>query len=244
MNTSAITFAQVTKKFRIPHERRSTLREHFIGLFRPLTYEMFCAVDRMTIEVSKGEFLGVIGMNGSGKSTFLRLIAGIYPLHEGHISVQGRIAPFLELGAGFQPELSGRENIYLYAALLGLTRRQIHERYHAIVAYADMVRFMDQRVKNYSSGMQARLAFAISIHVNADILLVDEVLAVGDADFQERCFETFRKLKKEGKTIIFVSHDLLEIKRFSNRVLWMDYGKIRMLGNPHQVVSDYEHTHV
>ncbi len=240
MNTSPIvTFRNVTKRFRIPHERRDTLREHFVRLFSPLTYETFRAVDSIILDIQPGEFLGIIGTNGSGKSTVLRLIAGIYPLHEGQIQVNGHVAPFLELGAGFQPELSGRDNVYLYGALLGLTHTQLSQKYDKIVSYAGLARFMDQKVKNYSSGMQARLAFSISVHADADILLVDEVLAVGDAEFQERCFETFRELKRKGKTIVFVSHALQEVERFADRVVWLERGQVREVGSPHSVIESY-----
>jgi ABC-type polysaccharide/polyol phosphate transport system ATPase subunit len=234
-----IRLSGVTKSFRLPRERRDTLREHFIGFMRPRAHDELVAAHDLSLEVGQGEFLGVVGANGSGKSTLLKLIAGIYPVHTGTIRVEGRIAPFLELGSGFQSELSGRDNVFLYAALLGLSRREAAERYDAIVAFAGLAGFMDQMVKNYSSGMQARLAFAISMHADADVLLVDEVLAVGDGEFQARCLASFERLKQEGKTVVFVSHDLDTIERFSDRVLWLERGKARMLGSAQETLASY-----
>jgi len=237
--TDAIRLTDVTKTFRIPRERRDTLREHFVSILRPRHYDALVAADRLSLSIPHGEFFAVVGANGSGKSTFLKLIAGIYPAHEGAIEVVGRIAPFLELGAGFEPELSGHDNIALYGALLGLTREEVRTRYSDIVAFAGLEGFMDQKVKNYSSGMQARLAFAISMHADADVLLVDEVLAVGDTQFQARCLASFERLKQEGKTVVFVSHDLEAVARFADRVLWLEKGRVRALGRAAETLASY-----
>lgn len=183
MSQSVIRVKNVIKEFKIPHERIDTLREYFIHAFHPKSYEVFLALNNVSFEVRRGEFLSIIGRNGSGKSTLLKIIAHILKPNSGTVIVDGSISPFLELGVGFQAELSGRENVFLYGALLGFSRAEMKRRYDAIVSFAELERFMDQRVKNYSSGMVVRLAFAIAIQAEADIFLVDEVLAVGDIDF-------------------------------------------------------------
>ncbi|MBM3256523.1 MAG: ABC transporter ATP-binding protein, partial [Candidatus Moranbacteria bacterium] len=170
-NNVAISAQNITKTFLVPHERISTLRGAFINIFKTKAYEKFTALDNVTFSVKKGEFFGIIGRNGSGKSTLLKILAGIYAANQGKIEIGGRISPFLELGIGFNPELSGRNNIYLNATVLGLTKKQIDEKFSKIVAFSELRRFIDQKVKNYSSGMQVRLAFSVAIHANRDILL-------------------------------------------------------------------------
>lgn len=236
----AIKVEHLTKTFTIPHERRDTLKEHFINVFRPMNYETFRAVDDVSFEVKKGEFLGIIGPNGAGKSTLLKLIAGVLKPTSGMVTVNGGISPFLELGVGFQPELSGHDNVFLYGALLGLSRKAIKERYNTIVEFAELERFMDQKVKNYSSGMQLRLGFSITAHADADILLVDEVLAVGDESFQQKCVARMEGFKKKGETIIFVSHQLGQIEKICSRATWLDTGKIKMTGESTKVVGLYQ----
>ncbi len=221
-----IELKNVTKTFKLPHERRDSLKEHLFNFWRPRTYEIIKAVDDVSLSIQPGEFVGIIGPNGSGKSTLLKLIAGVLYPNEGSITVRGRISPFLELGVGFQPELSGHDNVYLYAAILGLSPRQIRERYKQIVAFAELDRFMDQKVKNYSTGMQMRLAFAITSHVDADILLVDEALAVGDESFQKKCLDKMRNLKEEGKTILLISHNLNSVRENCQKIIEMGMGKI------------------
>ena len=227
------------KKFKIPHERRDSIRENFFNLFKRRTYEEFFAIDDLNIEVKEGEFIGVIGRNGSGKSTLLKILAGVYFASEGLVEVNGNVVPFLELGVGFNPELTGRENVFLNASILGMSEIEIESIYEEIVEFAELSRFMDQKLKNYSSGMQVRLAFSIAMKVEGDIYLMDEVLAVGDADFQVKCFEKFKELKRAGKTIIFVSHDLDSIRRFCDRVLYLRFGKNLMFDYTDKVLDKY-----
>lgn len=235
----AITVKKVSKRFKIPHEKKTTLKEHFINVFKKTTYESFDAVKDVSFDIHKGEFVGIIGANGSGKSTLLKMIAGIYHPSQGKIKVEGKISPFLELGVGFDPELSGKENVYLNASVLGLTKKQIDERYQSIVDFAELERFMDMKVKNYSSGMFVRLAFSVAIQVDADVLLMDEVLAVGDAHFQEKCFNVFRKFKEQGKTIVLVTHDTGSIRRFCDRCIYLKKGELIADGKPEKVIDTY-----
>ncbi|MDP4008386.1 MAG: Wzt carbohydrate-binding domain-containing protein [Candidatus Peregrinibacteria bacterium] len=234
-----ISVQKVSKKFLIPHEKKTTLKEHFVHLFNKTTYETFEALNDISFEIKKGEFVGIIGANGSGKSTLLKIISGIYSPTKGMVNVSGKISPFLELGVGFDPELSGAENVYLNAAVLGLSKKEIDARYKDIVAFAELERFMDMKVKNYSSGMFVRLAFSVAIQVDADILIMDEVLAVGDARFQEKCFNVFRKFKEEGKTIVFVTHDIGSIRRFCDRCLYLKKGELVAQGAVEKVIDQY-----
>lgn len=240
MPQSIISVKGVTKEFKIPHERLDTLREHFTHLLRPKTYESFLALDDVSLEVSRGEFLSIIGRNGSGKSTLLKILAGILKPNTGEVVVNGSVSPFLELGVGFQPELSGKENIFLYGSLLGFSRSEMNKRYKTIVDFAELDRFMDQRVKNYSSGMVVRLAFAIAIQAETDIFLVDEVLAVGDSAFQKKCFTVFENFKSQKKTIVFVSHDLSVVERFSDRVILLNNGQMLADGSSREVLQIYQ----
>jgi len=183
----AIQVSNISKTFTIPHEKISTLRGAFVNMFRGNSYEKFKALDDVSFEVKKGEFFGIIGRNGSGKSTLLKILAGIYQTDKGgKVTINGRISPFLELGIGFNPELSGRDNIYLNATVLGLTTKQINNKFDDIVNFSELRRFINQKVKNYSSGMQVRLMFSVAIHANREILLMDDVLAVGDTNFQSK----------------------------------------------------------
>ncbi|MBS3903243.1 MAG: ABC transporter ATP-binding protein [Anaplasmataceae bacterium] len=236
---TAIQLSNIIKEFIIPHERYDTLREHFTHILRPRTYEKFRALDGITLSIPCGQFLGVIGNNGSGKSTLLKVMAGIIQPNRGTIRTEGTISPFLELGIGFQPELTGKENVYLYGAILGLSSREVKKRYQEIVEFSELERFMDQKVKNYSSGMAVRLAFSVAIQADADIYLIDEVLAVGDLSFQNKCFGVFERFKNQGKTIVFVSHDLGVVLRFSDRVIILDKGQIIVDGDPREVVDRY-----
>jgi ABC-type polysaccharide/polyol phosphate transport system ATPase subunit len=239
MDNFAITVSQVSKVFRVPTERRTSLKEHFVGLFRPVGRRRHDALHGVSFQVREGEFFSVIGANGSGKSTLLKILAGIYQPTSGRVVVRGRLSPFIELGVGFNPELTARENVYLSGVLLGLTRRQVDEQFDDIVAFAELQDFLDQRLKNFSSGMLVRLAFSVAIRAHADVLLVDEVLAVGDANFQEKCFNVFRKLRAEKKTIVFVSHDLSAVREFSDRVLVLDRGRSRGVFTPGRAVAVY-----
>jgi ABC-2 type transport system ATP-binding protein len=235
----AIKVENISKTFRIPHEKISSLRGAFVNLFGNKGYEEFKALDNVSFKVKKGEFFGIIGRNGSGKSTLLKILAGIYKPDEGRVKINGLISPFLELGIGFNPELSGRDNIYLNAAVLGLTHKQIDEKFDDIVRFSELKRFIDQKVKNYSSGMQVRLAFSVAIHANRDILLMDEVLAVGDANFQGKCLTEFMRYKKLGKTVILVTHDILTVQKYCDRAMLLREGKIQIVGNPEKVCSEY-----
>ena len=234
-----ISVQKVSKEFHIPHEKKTTLKEHFINIFNKTTYESFNAIKDVSFSIRKGEFIGIIGANGSGKSTLLKMIAGIYNPSSGKITVHGKISPFLELGVGFNPELSGKENVYLNASVLGLSKQQIDERYESIVDFAELERFMDMKVKNYSSGMFVRLAFSVAIQVNADVLIMDEVLAVGDTHFQKKCFNVFRKFKEEGKTIILVTHDISSIRRFCDQCLYLKKGQLISKGSPEKIIAEY-----
>jgi len=235
----AIQVNNVSKTFRIPHEKISSLRGAFVNMFRQNSCEEFKALDDVSFEVKKGEFFGIIGRNGSGKSTLLKILAGIYKPDRGKVKVNGLISPFLELGIGFNPELSGRDNIYLNSAVLGLSHKQIDEKFEDIVRFSELRRFIDQKVKNYSSGMYVRLAFSVAIHANRDILLMDEVLAVGDTNFQSKCLEEFNKYKDQGKTVILVTHDIATVQRYCDRAMLLREGKIQMIGDPQKVGSEY-----
>jgi ABC-2 type transport system ATP-binding protein len=235
----AINVEHVSKSFRIPQQRRNTIRERILRFNTRMTYETFNALEDVSFEIKKGEFFSIIGRNGSGKSTLLKILAGIYTPDKGSVKVNGKISPFLELGVGFNPELSGKDNIYLNGTLLGLTNKEIISSYDEIVGFAELDRFIHLKVKNYSSGMQVRLAFSVAIHANKEILLLDEVLAVGDANFQLKCHQVFENLIKEGKTIIFISHDLGLVIKYSNRALYLESGRPAFIGGPSDAVNKY-----
>ena len=239
MSDIAIKVENVSKTFRIPHEKIDSIRGAAANLFKHVGYEEFKALDDVSFEVKKGEFFGIIGRNGSGKSTLLKILAGIYQADKGKIHINGLISPFLELGIGFNPELSGRDNIYLNASVLGLTKKQIDAKFDSIVSFSELERFIDQKLKNYSSGMQVRLAFSVSIHANRDILLMDEVLAVGDSNFQSKCLEEFNKYKDAGKTVILVSHDIGTVQKYCDRAMLLRNGKVVKIGKAEEVGNAY-----
>jgi len=230
----------VYKIFKIPHERDYSLKSATLNLFKKKKYTNFIAANGISFEIEKGDFFGIVGRNGSGKSTMLKMLAGIYLPDKGKIISVGRLSPFLELGVGFNPELTGRENVYLNGVILGLTRKEIDEKYNDIVAFAELEEFMDQKLKNYSSGMQVRLAFSVAIQAHSDIILIDEVLAVGDSRFQHKCFSVFQELKKAGKTIVFVSHSMDVITKFCNKAILLHNGIIFYEGTPEKVAYEYE----
>jgi ABC-2 type transport system ATP-binding protein len=236
----AIEVRNVSKAFRLPHQRRTTIKEYFVHPARRTTYELHHALLDVSFVVDRGEFLGIIGANGSGKSTLLKIIARIYREDSGTVVVNGLLSPFIELGVGFNMELTARDNIRINSALLGLSRREISERFDAIVEFSELERFVDQKLKNFSSGMQVRLAYSIAIQVEFDVLLLDEVLAVGDEHFQEKCFDTFEEIRAAGKTVVFVSHDLGSVARFCDRALYLENGRPVMIGETHEVVEFYK----
>jgi ABC-2 type transport system ATP-binding protein len=240
MSDTAITVENVSKTFKLPHEKQSSVKGIFVNLFRgKSTFESQQVLNNINFNIPKGQFFGIVGRNGSGKSTLLKLIAGIYVPDKGRIILDGQLTPFIELGVGFNPELTGRENVFLNGALLGFNRKQMLELYDEIVDFAEIEKFMDQKLKNYSSGMQVRLAFSIAIRAKSDILLIDEVLAVGDAAFQTKCFDYFYELKKKGATVIFVSHDRTSLERFCDRGILIDKGEIVTEGSISKVLRSY-----
>lgn len=240
MNPSfALHIQNLSKSFVIPQENRNTLRERLMHLGKRMGYNTFTVLNNISFDIRCGEFFSIIGRNGSGKSTLLKLLAGIYTADTGIITVNGEISPFLELGVGFNPDLSGKDNIYLNSTILGLSRKDIDKKFNAIVQLAELEPFVHLKLKNYSSGMQVRLAFATAIQSNRDILLMDEVLAVGDAAFQAKCYRIFEHLIEAGRTIVFVSHDLETVKEYSNRVLYLEEGKIAYLGDPEMAIKAY-----
>jgi ABC-type polysaccharide/polyol phosphate transport system ATPase subunit len=236
----AITVRNLSKTFRLPEERRGTLRERLMKFGVRNERKAKRTLDDISFEIQQGEFFGIIGRNGSGKSTLLKILAGIYKPDKGsEFTVHGRIAPMLELGVGFNAELTGRENVYLSATILGLTRAEIDARYEEIVRFAELQDFMELQVKHYSSGMSMKLAFSVAAQINAPIMLLDEVLAVGDFVFQEKCFALFEQYKKEGKTIILVTHDPGAMERFADRALLIHQSRIEMIGDPQEVLEKY-----
>lgn len=242
---AAIKVENVSKTFRLPHEKNTSIKSAVVNFWRRKKgYELLRALEDVSFEVEKGEFFGIVGRNGSGKSTLLKLLAGTYTPSKGSIQVNGKLTPFIELGVGFNPELTGRENVYLNGALLGFNRKEMRKKYKEIVAFAELERFMDQKLKNYSSGMQVRLAFAIAVQAKSEILLLDEVLAVGDAAFQQKCYDYFEQLKLEERTIIFVTHDMDAVQRFCNRALMLEKGVIKDLGSPAEIADLYKRDNI
>jgi ABC-type polysaccharide/polyol phosphate transport system ATPase subunit len=235
----AIEARGISKSFEIPHEQRTMFKEYFLHPFRHVTYERNEAVRDVDVSIPAGEFLGVIGANGSGKSTLLKILAGIYRADAGSVRVSGKISPFIELGVGFNLELNARDNLRITATLLGLTSRELRERFDDILAFSELERFVDQKLKNYSSGMIVRLAYSIAIQVPFNILLLDEVLAVGDEAFQQKCFATFDEMREQGKTIVYVSHDLATVERFCDRALLLERGRVAAVGPPDEVIGVY-----
>ncbi|MEK7599569.1 MAG: ABC transporter ATP-binding protein [Patescibacteria group bacterium] len=238
----AIKVDNVSKNFVLPHEKVSSVKSLFTSSTkkRDKGKETQHALKDISFEIKKGEFFGIVGRNGSGKSTLLKILAGIYQPTVGSVSTKGKLVPFIELGVGFNPELTGRENVYLNGALLGFSKKDLDSMYDAIVEFAELERFMDQKLKNYSSGMQVRLAFSMATRAEADILLVDEVLAVGDADFQRKCYNYFRELKKNKKTVVFVSHDMDAIKEYCDKAIMIEQSVLISSGAPSDVAVEYQ----
>lgn len=240
MTDFAVRLDNVSKSFSLPHEKTTSIKGALITLARRRrSIERQQVLRNVSLSVRKGEFVGIVGRNGSGKSTLLKLLAGIYVPDSGTAEVNGSLTPFIELGVGFNPELTGKENVFLNGALLGFSRKQMMLMYDEIVEFAELGRFMDQKLKNYSSGMQVRLAFSIAIKIDSDILLLDEVLAVGDAAFQKKCFNFFRKLKKDKKTVIFISHDMNAVREYCDRAILIEGGKVVAEGSADSVAKRY-----
>ncbi len=243
-NEAAVVVKDLYKSFRLPHEQHSGLKQVLLNIFRPASkrvygYETQQVLNDVSFEIKKGEFFGIVGRNGSGKSTLLKLLAGIYVPDKGLVQVDGTLTPFIELGVGFNPELTGRENVYLNGALLGFNHEEMDDMYDDIVKFAELEKFMDQKLKNYSSGMQVRLAFSIAIRAQSDVLLIDEVLAVGDAVFQKKCFDYFKQLKHDKRTVIFVSHDREALLQYCTRGVLIDKGKLIAVDSIDSIINDY-----
>ncbi|HVW23035.1 MAG TPA: ABC transporter ATP-binding protein [Candidatus Saccharimonadales bacterium] len=239
MKNVLIEVDHVNKHFILPSTKANSLKQLVLGAVKKRKNKRFDALKDISFQVNEGDFLGIVGRNGSGKSTLLKMLAGVYTPNEGKITVNGSLTPFIELGVGFNPELSGRENVFLNGALLGFTHKQMAVMYQDIVDFAELEQFMDQKLKNYSSGMQVRLAFSIAIRAHSDILLIDEVLAVGDEAFQRKCFNYFDELKRNNKTVILVTHDMGAVERFCNRAIFIEDGVIKLEGKPHLVAAAY-----
>jgi ABC-type polysaccharide/polyol phosphate transport system ATPase subunit len=234
---TAIDVQGVSKSFQIPHEQRTYVKEYFLHPFRRTQYERNDALKNVTFSVEAGEFFGIFGPNGSGKSTLLRILAGIYVADTGRVRVNGLLSPFIELCVGFDLDLNARDNIRINATLAGLTRRELDARFDAILEFSELERFVDQRLKNYSSGMLMRLAYSIAIQIPFDVLLLDEVLAVGDEAFQQKCFGTFERFKAEHKTVVLVTHQAELLRRFCDRVLLLEHGTVRAVGSFEDVIE-------
>jgi len=237
----AVEFSHVSKYFFLSQQHSRSFQEIVVNLFRrqPTTHDELHILRDVSFQLEHGQTVGFIGANGAGKSTILKLISRIIEPSSGHIQVSGRIGALLELGAGFHPELTGRENIYLNASIMGLSREEIHRKLDAIISFAELEQFIDTPVKHYSSGMYVRLGFAVAVHTNPEILLVDEVLAVGDAAFQHKCMDRIAQMRRKGVTIVWVSHDLGTIQSLCHQAIWFDEGRIAAQGNATDVVMAY-----
>lgn len=237
----AIRIDNVHKDFFLPHHKSNSLKQKIVNVFKEKEKggETQHALRGVSFDIKKGEFFGILGRNGSGKSTLLKIISEIYTPTKGKVTKRGRLVPFIELGVGFNPELSGRENVFLNGALLGFSRSEIEAMYDEIVEFAELEKFMDQKLKNYSSGMQVRLAFSVAIRADADILILDEVLAVGDADFQRKCYDYFKSLKERKKTIVFVTHSMGAVREYCDKAILIQDGKIAHTGTADEIADEY-----
>ncbi len=247
MNTSdekmIVSLDNVSMHFNMSGEKLDSLKEYFIKLLkRQLFFKKYVALENISFKICKGDVFGIVGLNGSGKSTTLKIISGILKPTKGKVSVQGTIAPLIELGAGFDLELTARENIYLNGAVLGHSKKIMREKFDDIVEFSEMQNFLDVPMKNYSSGMVARIAFSVATMVRPEILIVDEILAVGDFQFQEKCNKRIEEMMEGGTTIILVSHSIEQIEALCNKVMWLEKGKIRMIGGVDEVCSAYKNS--
>jgi ABC-type polysaccharide/polyol phosphate transport system ATPase subunit len=235
----ALAAQGVHKRFKIPEERSHTLKERALHPLRRSRHDELYALKDISFAVPPGEFFGIVGRNGSGKSTLLKCLAGIYRTDEGQIFCNGRMSTFIELGVGFNPDLAAYENVALNGIMLGLSPKEARARYERVIEFAELEEFQDLKLKNYSSGMHVRLAFSVAIHVDADILLIDEVLAVGDAAFQQKCFDVFNRMREEGRTIVFVTHDMSAVTRFCHRAMLLERGAVVDIGDPRDIADRY-----
>jgi ABC-2 type transport system ATP-binding protein len=235
----AVLVEGVGKRFFMPHQRVHTLKERALHPLRKRGGSDIVALRDVSFTVQPGEFFGIVGRNGSGKSTMLKCLGGIYAVDRGRIAVRGRMSTFIELGVGFNPDLAAADNIVINGIMLGLTPREARRRVDDVLAFAELEHFAELKLKNYSSGMQVRLAFSVMIQVDADVLLIDEVLAVGDASFQQKCFDEFHRIRDEGRTVLFVTHDMGAIQRFCHRALLLERGRVRLIGEPERVADHY-----
>lgn len=239
-NDDIVIVRNVSKKFRIPHEKKTTVRDNILGLISgKKSYDEFWALRNVSFSIKRGESIGIVGENGSGKSTLLEIIAEVLYPDEGTVTINGKIAPFLELGIGFQGDLTAKDNVYLYGSILGITKKEMDKIYDNILDFAELRKFENMKIKNFSSGMYARLAFATAVAIKPDILLLDEVLAVGDEKFQMKCREKIDKFKREGATIILVSHSLDAIQNICDRAILLEHGTLKMDDNVWSVGDKY-----
>lgn len=239
-NEVAVEVKDIYKTFILPQHKNNTLKQAVVNIVRKNNKTVFNVLDGISFKVNKGDFFGIVGRNGSGKSTLLKIMAGVYEPTEGNILINGTLIPFIELGVGFNPELSGCDNVYLNGALLGFNRKQMEAMYDEIVEFAELEPFMDQKLKNYSSGMQVRLAFSIAIKARGDILIFDEVLAVGDEAFQRKCNNYFSDIKKDkSKTVIIVTHSMDAVRKYCNKAILLEDNKLKMIGDPNKIADEY-----
>jgi lipopolysaccharide transport system ATP-binding protein len=237
---NAIIIDRVSKRFKVPHEKKQTLFLNLVGIVkRQFDYEEFWALKDISFEIKTGEAFGIVGRNGSGKSTLLKILAKVLYPDSGSVSMNGKVASFLELGVGFQPELTAEENVYIYSSILGMNRKDVHQKRQAIFDFAELEKFRSMKLKNFSSGMYLRLAFSTAIHANPDTLLIDEVFAVGDETFQKKCAAKINEFRELGKTIVFVSHDLTAVKNLCQRSLLLNNGTRVSIGNTEDVIDEY-----
>ena len=236
---NAVVVEGVSKKFEIPHEVSHTLKERALHPFRRTRKDILQALHEVSFSVEKGEFFGVVGRNGSGKSTLLKCMAGIYRADAGTIGIAGRLSTFIELGVGFNPDLAAEDNIVLNGVMLGLSPREARRRADSVIDFAGLHEFTDLKLKNYSSGMLVRLAFSVMVQVDADVLLIDEVLAVGDAAFQQKCFDEFNRIREEGRTVLLVTHAMSAVERFCDRAMLLERGRVVDIGEPHRIANEY-----
>lgn len=235
----AVAVNNIHKEFILPQHKNTTFKQTVVNIVKKNNKVTQKVLDGVSFEVKKGDFFGIVGRNGSGKSTLLKLLAGVYVPTSGDVQINGQLTPFIELGVGFNPELSGRDNVYLNGALLGFNRKQMDGMFADIIEFAELGPFIDQKLKNYSSGMQVRLAFSIAIKAKNDVLIFDEVLAVGDEAFQRKCLDVFEQYKASGQTVILVTHDMETVRQFCSKAMLLDAGKIIEFGDPRKVASKY-----